>query len=132
MTMNTDRNDPLQEPALSSADEAALEALFAQSRAAPAQASDALLARIEAEALALQPRKAVAPAPAPRPAARRGWRLGLGGWSSLGGLTAALVVGFGVGLSAPDAVTGLTGTLLDSGPGLEDVFWGIDADLLEG
>lgn len=114
--------------------EAELDALFAEARATPPAASDALLARIEAEALALQP--APVRAAAVVEAKGGGWftlDLGFSGWSSLGGLTAALVVGFGIGLSPPDAVSTLTSDLLGTdASALEDVFWSFDSSLLEG
>ena len=127
--MNTDPKEFDLDPAL----EAELEAMFAQARDAAPDASDALLARIEADAIAHQP---IPFSAAPAHAKGGGWfslDLGFGGWSSLGGLTAALVVGFGIGLSPPDAVSTLTSDLLGGDTtALEDVFWSFDSTLLEG
>ncbi len=127
--MNTDPKEFDLDPAL----EAELEAMFAQARDMSPDASDALLARIEADAIAHQPAPFSA---APVHAKGGGWfslDLGFGGWSSLGGLTAALVVGFGIGLSPPDAVSTLTSDLLGGDTtALEDVFWSFDSTLLEG
>ncbi len=132
--MSTDPKEFDLDPAL----EAELEALFAEARDMAPDPSDALLARIEADAAALQPLparrvSATMPASAPTGGGWFGFDLGLGGWSSLGGLTAALVVGFGIGLSPPDAVSSLTSDLLGSdASALEDVFWSFDSSLLEG
>lgn len=129
MMMNTDPNEFDLDPAL----EAELEAMFAQDREAAPTVSGALLARIEADAAAHQPAPVRA---APVPAKGGGWftlDLGFSGWSSLGGLTAALIVGFGIGLSPPDAVSTLTTNLLGGdASALEDVFWSFDSSLLEG
>ena len=126
-------NDPKEfelDPAL----EAELEAMFAEARDDAPSPSNDLLARIEAQALAEQPAPVQVVAPAPAKA--RGWfdwHMGVGGWSSLGGLTAALVVGFGIGFSSPDTLTTLTPSFLSTDTSeLDDVFWSFDGSLLEG
>ncbi len=128
----TDKSDPNR---IDPAAEAELDALLADLAATPEDPSDGFLARIEADALAQQPKPRPA-APTASTAQGRGWfrlDLGLGGWTSLGGLTAALVVGFGLGFSAPDTVSTFSSGLVgDSTSGLEDVFWNFDASLLEG
>ena len=128
-------NDP-KEFELNAGLDAELEALFTEARDNAPVPSEDLLARIEAQGLAEQPTPADAVAPQPAVVEKRGWfdwHLGFGGWSSLGGLTAALVVGFGIGISPPDAVTNLTPDFLGSStPELEDVLWTFDSSLLEG
>jgi hypothetical protein len=94
--------DPLEDP---------LEALFAE--AGKDGPSPDLMARVLADAEAVQ--AAAAAAPASRPAepdpARRPWLdmlLGaLGGWSAVSGITAAGVMGLAVGLYSPDTISGL-------------------------
>ncbi len=87
-----------------------LDALFAEAREdAP---SDALMARVLADADAVQA-EAVAVAAAPAPARRRGWVAGLvesfGGWGTIGGVTAAGVMGLSLGLYAPTTVADILG-----------------------
>ena len=58
----------------------------------------------------------------------------LGGWTAMGGLTTALVVGFGIGIAPPDAIETfatdlLGGTAVEQ---IEDVLWSFDSSLLEG
>ncbi len=75
-----------------------------------------LMARVLADAAAVQaatPARAAAAAAGRAPVARRGWFAelvtGLGGWSAVSGITAAGIVGLGVGLYSPDMVTGWLG-----------------------
>jgi len=128
-------NDP-KEFELDADLDAELEALFAEARKNAPVPSEDFLARIEAQSLAEQPMQVEAGSFTPPAAEKRGWfdwHLGFAGWSSLGGLTAALVVGFGIGISPPDAVTSLTSDFLGSStPNLEDVLWTFDSSLLEG
>lgn len=128
-------NDP-KEFELDADFDAELEALFAEARDHAPLPSEDLLARIEAQSLAEQPTHVEAVSPVQPVAENRGWfdwHLGFGGWSSLGGLTAALVVGVGIGISPPDAVTTLASDFLgNSTPDLEDVLWTFDSSLLEG
>lgn len=96
-------------------DEAGLDALFAAARGAAARPSDDFLARLVATAEAMQP-AAPAPAPAPR---RGGWLGFLGGWPALGGMAAATVAGFWIGVAPPAGLTTLaaewTGQTVDVG-----------------
>lgn len=90
-----------------------LDALFAAARDDTAQApSSDLMARILADAEAMQPK------PAAQPRRRGGFVSGIlstiGGWPSLGGLAAATVAGVWIGFSAtptllPDGIAGLVG-----------------------
>lgn len=100
-------------------DDRALEALFATARQAPPDPSAALLARVLADATAVQ---AAFPAPVPAraaPAASGGWH-GLldllGGWGGVGGLVAAGLTGLWIGFSG----TGLLGSASAG-------FWGVTA-----
>jgi hypothetical protein len=90
-----------------------LDDLFALARGQQAEPSGALMARVLAGAQAAQPRSAAprilpaSPAVAPRGSAARGWRAvwqALGGWPAMGGLTAATVTGFWLGLAPPAAL----------------------------
>ena len=93
-----------------------LDALFAAARDDAAQApSSDLMARILADAEAMQPKPAASVA---RPQSRGGVVSGIlsaiGGWPSLGGLAAATVAGVWIGFSAtptvlPDGLAGLVG-----------------------
>ncbi|MFN3936202.1 MAG: dihydroorotate dehydrogenase [Gemmobacter sp.] len=88
-----------------------LEALFAEARAEPPVPSEALLARVLADARAAQPRAA---GPAGSPAYRiRGWR-----WRRIlapGGLAAAGLAGFWLGYALPGPVADLAAA---AAPGL--------------
>lgn len=88
-----------------------LDGLFADARANAPMPSGALLARIEADALAMQLARA---APARRPSPR--WRRASGGLSSGGlrmaaGLVSATLVGIVIGLAQPPALSGITDQL---------------------
>jgi hypothetical protein len=82
-----------------------LDDLFATAAASQARPSDALFARILADADAWQPRPA---APAPRP----GWLATLADWFgggfSLAGMSAAALTGLYLGIAQPVPLTGLT------------------------
>lgn len=84
----------------------AVDRLLAQVRAADATASDDFLARLVAAAEAVQP---AVPAPGaaatPRRAPRRSLFGLLGGWPALGGMVAATVAGFWVGITPPDSLS---------------------------
>jgi hypothetical protein len=85
-------------------DDKMLDDLFGQARATPAQPSDALMARIAADAVAVMP--------APMAHAPKGMRVGflaalaaaLGGWPVISGLTAATVAGVWIGFSPPQSL----------------------------
>ena len=104
-----------------------LEALFAQTRRQDAPSAD-LLARVEADARALQPKvRAVAASPAAPPRATIGfWReiaAVIGGWRATGGLSAAVLLGFWLGLSDPSGLLVPAGGLdsVDLMPGADDL-----------
>lgn len=84
-----------------------LEDLFAAARAAPPVPSEALMARVMAEALAEQPRPAgrVAPATRPRLLARMVWALG--GSGVLAGMGTAAAAGLYIGFVQPSGLAGL-------------------------
>lgn len=130
-------------------DAALLEALFSEAQSAPPAMPEAAMARIKADALSAMPKAVPELAVDPdRGAALAtgssagssgvGWLSALvgnlGGWPSLGGLTAALVVGFGLGVAPPEAVESLATDLLGGSAAeqIEDVIWSFDSSLLEG
>lgn len=89
-----------------------LDDLFAEARGQGAQPSAALLARVMADADALQPQARSAP----RPSARRGFWAGLGAVFAGGGMmaglgTAAAVAGLFLGFVQPAPVAALTDAL---------------------
>ncbi|MEL6169241.1 MAG: dihydroorotate dehydrogenase [Pseudomonadota bacterium] len=109
-------------------DERALGALFAAARDVAPQPSDALVARILADAAA-----ETAPAPAPRRSGPREWLSdwleAIGGWPSAAGLVTATAAGVWLGLSSPELVSpfGLSATefdLVDLVPGVQTGFGG--------
>ncbi len=79
-----------------------LDDLFAAARRA-AEPSAAFLARIEAEALALQPQRASSPV---RPGAWGAILQAIGGWRGAGGLAAAALAGLWIGVSDPGGLLG--------------------------
>lgn len=89
--------------------EAGLEALFDDARRSPPAPSRALLARIEADARALQPpvRGAVTGAGG----RLRGWWRLLGGAPGIGGLATSAVLGFWIGFAPPAALDALDDSL---------------------
>lgn len=102
-------------------DEERLEALFAAARANPPAPSEALMARVLADAEVERPRDrralpAARRALAPR---RAGWLGALGGWRGLGGLVTATVAGLWVGyanIPAPATIgDGVVGDLVGGG-----------------
>ncbi len=124
--------------------EGGLDALLAQARDLRPRPSQALLARVlaDAEAVGLA-RAAPAGPPAAGPATGRatgraagraegpGWLRGLsdllGGWPALGSLLASTALGFGLGLAQPAAVSGLTASIWGDGV---SVPLGLDEDPL--
>lgn len=92
-------------------DDVALEAFFAAAKRTTPAPSDALLAKVMADALAAQEARQQAPARQRQQAARPGvlaqLRDALGGWPAFGGLAAAGVMGLAVGLVAPLGQDGL-------------------------
>lgn len=114
------------------ADDDDLDPLFAAARRQDAPSAD-LQARVLAAAIAMQPVPAAAPpeASTDRPAHGRGflqevWQA-LGGWRAVGGLSAAMLVGFWLGLSDPSGLLGQLGVAdsVELMPGTDDVFAGL-------
>ncbi len=122
---------------LSGAEAAFLDDLFAEANAAPPGMPAGLQAKLAADAVAMMPSPVTAPPVAPA-IVQQSWFAGvvagLGGWQAMGGLTTALVLGFGIGLAPPDAMETLATDLLGGSAAeqIQDVFWGFDSDLLEG
>ncbi len=139
-----DHDEGLRDEGLGDGD---LDALFAAARRLQPRPSEALLARVLADAEAVSLARA---APAGSAAAGRaggatggasggasggaagpGWLRGLaevlGGWPALGGLLASTVLGLGLGLAQPAAVSGLTASLWGDGV---SVPLGLDEDPL--
>jgi hypothetical protein len=88
-----------------------LDDLFAQARGQDVQPSDALMARILADAddvqAAMRPKQAAAPSGL--------WTQmldALGGWPAVSGLAAATVAGVWIGVAPPSSVQDLTATLV--------------------
>ena len=100
--------------------EARLDRLFAEARARAPRPSDALLARVLAEADAAMPPAPLAASPAPP--ARRSWLAGLagglGGWGAMGGLAASTVLGVVLGAVQPEAVSALAAGVWGEGVGV--------------
>lgn len=86
-------------------DESGLEALFAASRATSPEPPDALMQRVLADAVALQPCVG-------RGTAWRRWMAALGGAPALSGLITAASVGVWLGLAPPTGVPDLAGEVL--------------------
>ncbi len=96
-----------------------LDDLFAAERDVPVVPSDGLLARIEADAMRLQPRPAVRVSPPPRGL----WGVMsaiFGGGGALAGMGTATVAGLYLGLAQPASISNLTEALL-TGATLESV-----------
>ena len=90
---------------------AELEALFAEARSdAP---GPGLSARVLADAAAVQHKSTETGSSAGAATPSGGWLSDLiatlGGWSAVSGITAAGVVGLGIGLYSPDTITGWIG-----------------------
>ncbi len=94
-----------------------LDGLFAEMRATAGVPSDALMARVLADAAAAQPR--ALPASAPQPALWDRVMDAIGGWPSVGGLAVATVAGIWVGVAPPTPFQDLTATLIGDEVSLE-------------
>ncbi|MEW9919426.1 hypothetical protein AB2B41_07420 [Marimonas sp. MJW-29] len=103
-----------------------LEALFEVARARPPEVPGALMARVLADAGALQPKA--------RAAGWRGWIAALGGMPALGGLVTATCVGFWLGVAPPEGLPDLAAAVLGGdalaeealdAPGLSGFGWDI-------
>jgi hypothetical protein len=125
--MTTD--DPRQSP-----DDALLEALFAEARAARPVPSEALAARVLADALREQPRPAQRAAPA-----RGGWLTALaalaeavGGRAGLAALGGATAVGLTLGLLQPAGVAALSDGVFGPAVSAVELMPGIEGLVTEG
>ena len=88
-----------------------LDDLFARARGGASAPDDDLVARVLADAEAVQSTFA---GPAPRPAQRGLWARmldALGGWPAVSGLAAATVAGFWIGVAPPTPVAELTASV---------------------
>ncbi len=85
-----------------------LDDLFAAARAEVAQPSPVLMARILADAAAVQPRRSV---PVRARFRLGGWIAALGGTGALAGLATATFAGLWIGLAPPAAVDDFAATL---------------------
>lgn len=81
--------------------EVSVDAMLAAAKAAPPAVPDALMARVLADADALQPRPA---APAVAPGLWIRLSDAFGGWQGMGGLVAATCAGIWIGWSPPTAL----------------------------
>ena len=128
-------SDP--EITLGDADAALLDDLFAEARGSALVLPGGLAARMVQDGMSAMPVVSDAPVVV-EPIASQGWLAGLvaslGGWQAMGGLTTALVLGFGLGIAPPDAVESLATDLLGGSAAeqIEDVLWSFDSSLLEG
>lgn len=111
------------------ADDDDLALLFATARRLDQPSAD-LQARAFAAATAMQPIPAVVPSGATSHRSARGagflrevWQA-LGGWHAAGGLSAAMLVGFWLGLNDPSGLLGQFGNTdsVELMPGADDVF----------
>lgn len=108
-----------------------LDALFAQARATPPEPSADFMARIEAQAHALQPRAPFAPARRPLGVWAR-LAAALGGAIALGGLgTAAMAAGLVIGYVQPEPMVNLAGSIGFGTAETIDLLPGFDALLTE-
>lgn len=94
---------------MSDHDQDTLDAAFAAARRPDPAPSEALMARVLADAEAAQSRPATRE---PRPTRWSGFFDLLGGWPAVSGLAAAGVAGLWLGLAPPASVEDLAGTLL--------------------
>lgn len=92
--------------------DAGLEAFFDAARDAAPVPSEALMARIMADAEVEIIGRATPPAPAPRRGAFAAFAAALGGWPALAGLATATVAGVWLGFADPDGLNTLAGGLL--------------------
>lgn len=106
-----------------------LDALLAEIACLQAVPSDAVQEKMMADARAVVAENVVAMA-APLPAARGlfgGLSALIGGWAAVGGLTACIALGVGLGVSKPAGLTGLFGTTTQD---VVSVSLGVDANPL--
>ncbi len=104
--------------------DAELEALFQAARSTPPQVPDALLARVQADALAQQPRRR-----------RNLWEAfvnATGGVPAVCGLATAACVGLWIGIAPPDVMPDLGGIVLGVETTTEDETAAFGWDIEEG
>lgn len=113
------------------ADEDELDRIFAAAHHQDAPSAD-LSARVLAAGIALQPKaRGDAGIPSARPVPSSGiWAeivAALGGWRTTGGLTAAVMLGFWLGISDPSGLLSATSTAdsLELMPGADDLIAGL-------
>lgn len=113
-----------------------LEDLFATARANPLPPSDALMARVLADALEAQPKPAAPLAMRAAMAPRRGFwstlAAGFGGSGVLAGLGAAAALGLLVGYVNPAGLGGLADSVLSTSSGALELVPAADIFLTEG
>lgn len=113
-----------------------LEQFFEAGRAGAPVPSDDLMARVLADAAALQAR----PAPVVPPVPRAGWvqrvLTQLGGWPAVAGLATATMAGVWIGYAAPAGLDSLTASVwpgsADSGYDVVDMIPSLSGFLVEG
>ena len=103
-----------------------LDEFFAAARAEAPLPSGDLLARIEAEALALQTRAAT-----PAPGLFAQVRAALGGWPGVAGLAAACAAGIWIGVAAPAGLGGAGDTAAGLGAVWVDPLSAYDLAMME-
>ena len=90
-----------------------LDALFAAAQARPAQPSEALMARVMADALALQPASPSFAAPPPAPVGIwRGVIDFFGGFGALAGMGSAAAAGLFIGFVQPTGLSDISAALI--------------------
>lgn len=118
-------------------DDVELEALFTEAANVETMPSNALMARIVADADQVADVQDAMRNP-PRPVARQNWFAGflkgIGGWPAMGGLVTATMVGIWVGYAPPEVLDGITDTYLttDTGFDLGDLMPSYEALIDEG
>ena len=100
----------------------ALDPFFEAAREARPEPSDALMARILADAAEAAPRPAEQLRPAEKPSLVASVLDAIGGWPSFAGLATATVAGVWIGFASPDTLSTLT--LAETGFDLADVLPG--------
>ncbi|TGD62660.1 dihydroorotate dehydrogenase [Tabrizicola sp. WMC-M-20] len=110
-----------------------LDALFAQARAHPPATEDAFMARVLADASALQPRADVRPVPRTRPRSGLWARLAaaLGGALAVAGVGTAAMAGLVIGYVQPEPMVSLAGSIGFGVTESLDLLSGFDALLTE-
>ena len=102
---------------MTTSDHDPLDAVFKQAAETPESASDDFMARILADAQALQPSAPdLTSPPVSEPEEglwSRMWQ-GLGGWSSFAGLATATAAGVWIGVDTPDMANGVLGLYFDT------------------